>query len=53
LIFWIEIADPGLRDTAIFLAILSMICYFAFSERMSGFAGFILKIFSWLVDVLH
>jgi hypothetical protein len=44
---------PHLRDTAVFLAILSTICYFAFSEGALGFAGFILKIFNSLVHASH
>jgi hypothetical protein len=44
---------PRLRDTAVFLAILSTICYFAFSEGVRGFAGFILKILTGLVHASH
>jgi hypothetical protein len=44
---------PRLRDTAVFLAILSTICYFAFSEGVRGFAGFILKILTGLVQASH
>jgi hypothetical protein len=42
-----------LRDIAVFLASLSTICYFAFSEGVRGFAGFILKIFNSLVHASH
>jgi hypothetical protein len=44
---------PRLRDIAVFLAILSTICYFAFSEGVRGFAGFILKILNGLVQASH
>jgi len=44
---------PRLRDTAVFLAILSTICYFVFSEGVSSFAGFLLKIFSRLVHASY
>jgi hypothetical protein len=49
----LPVSHPRLRDTAVFLAILSTICYFAFSEAVRGFAGFILKIFTWLVHGSH
>jgi hypothetical protein len=35
---------PRLRDTAIFLANISTICYFIFSEGVRGFLSFIMKI---------
>jgi hypothetical protein len=44
---------PRLRDTAVILAILSTICYFAFSEGVRGFMAFTLKIFTWLVHASH
>jgi hypothetical protein len=37
---------PRLRDTAIVFAVLSTICYFAFSEGVRGFAGIVVKIFA-------
>lgn len=40
---------PRLRDTAVVLAILSTICYFAFSEGVRSFADFIIKILTRLV----
>jgi len=39
---------PMLRDTAVILAIISTVCYFAFSQGVSGFLGFVLKIFARL-----
>jgi hypothetical protein len=44
---------PRLRDTAVFLAILSTICYFAFSEGVRSFVGFLLMIFARLVHASH
>jgi hypothetical protein len=44
---------PRLRDTAIFLAILSTIFYFVFSEGVRSFASFILKIFTRLVHASY
>jgi hypothetical protein len=35
---------PRLRDAAVILAIISTICYFAFSQGVAGFLGFVLKI---------
>jgi hypothetical protein len=40
---------PRLRDIAVFLAILSTICYFTLSEGVRNFVSFILKIFTGLV----
>jgi hypothetical protein len=40
---------PMLRDAAVILAIISTVCYFAFSEGVAGFLGFVLKIFARLV----
>jgi hypothetical protein len=40
---------PMLRDAAVILSIISTICYFAFSEGVAGFLGFVLKIFARLV----
>jgi len=42
---------PRLRDIAVFLAILSTICYFAFSEGVRSFADFVMKIFTRLMHV--
>jgi hypothetical protein len=39
---------PMLRDTAVILAIISTVCYFAFSQGVAGFLGFVLKIFARL-----
>ena len=44
---------PRLRDIAAFLAILSTICYFTFSEGVRNFVSFILKIFTGLVYASH
>ena len=35
---------PMLRDAAVILAIMSTVCYFAFSQGVAGFLGFVLKI---------
>ena len=43
------VAGPRLRDTAVFLAILSTICYFAFSEGVRSFGQFLVKIFTRLL----
>jgi hypothetical protein len=40
---------PRLRDAAVILAIISTVCYFAFSQGVSGFLGFVLKIVARLV----
>ena len=40
---------PMLRDAAAILAIVSTVCYFAFSQRVAGFLGFVLKIVARLV----
>jgi hypothetical protein len=40
---------PMLRDTAVILALISTICYFAFSQGVAGFLGFVLKIVARLV----
>ena len=40
---------PMLRDVAVILAIISTVCYFAFSQGVAGFLGFVLKIFARLV----
>ena len=40
---------PMLRDGAVILAIISTVCYFAFSEGVAGFLGFLAKIFARLV----
>ena len=40
---------PRLRDAAVILAIISTVCYFAFSQGVAGFLGFVLKIFARLV----
>jgi len=42
---------PRLRNTAVFLAILSTICYFAFSEGVLSFGRFFVKIFTRLLHV--
>ena len=39
---------PRLRDAAVILAIISTVCYFAFSQGVAGFLGFVLKIFARL-----
>jgi hypothetical protein len=44
---------PILRDSAVILAIVSTICYFAFSEGVRSFAGFLAKIASRIVPALH
>jgi hypothetical protein len=44
---------PRLRDAAVSLAILSTICYFAFSEGVRSFADFIMKILTRLVHAPH
>jgi hypothetical protein len=44
---------PRLRDAAIFLAILSTICYFAFSEGVRSFGDFISKIVTRLTHYLN
>jgi hypothetical protein len=41
--------DPVLRDAAVILAIISTVCYFAFSQGVAGFLGFVLKIVARLV----
>jgi len=33
-----------LRDAAVILAIISTVCYFAFSQGVAGFLGYVLKI---------
>jgi hypothetical protein len=40
---------PRLRDTVVFVAILSTICYFAFSEGVRSFGQFLVKIFTRLL----
>jgi hypothetical protein len=40
---------PRLRDAAVILAIFSTVCYFAFSQGVAGFLGFVLKIVARLV----
>jgi hypothetical protein len=40
---------PMLRDGAVILALISTVCYFAFSEGVANFLGFLLKIFARLV----
>jgi hypothetical protein len=40
---------PMLRDAAVILAIVSTVCYFAFSQGVAGFLGFVLKIVTRLV----
>ena len=40
---------PMLRDAAVILAIISTVCYFAFSQGVAGFLGFVLKIVARLV----
>jgi hypothetical protein len=35
---------PMLRDTAVIIAIISTVCYFAFSQGVAGFLGFVMKI---------
>ena len=40
---------PMLRDGAVVLAMISTVCYLAFSEGVAGFLGFLLKIFARLV----
>ena len=35
---------PMLRDAAVILAFISTVCYFAFSQGVAGFLGFLLKI---------
>jgi hypothetical protein len=35
---------PMLRDAAVILAFVSSVCYFAFSQGVAGFLGFLLKI---------
>jgi hypothetical protein len=44
---------PRLRDIAVFLAILSTICYFTLSEGVRNFVSLILKIFTGLVHASH
>jgi hypothetical protein len=44
---------PRLRDAAIFLAILSTICYFAFSEGVRSFGNFLLRLFTRLTHYLN
>jgi hypothetical protein len=44
---------PMLRDAAVILAIISTICYFAFSEGVASFLGFVLKIFARLVNAAN
>jgi hypothetical protein len=38
-----------LRDAAVILAIISTVCYFAFSQGVAGFLGFVLKMVARLV----
>jgi hypothetical protein len=40
---------PKLRDAAVILAIISTVCYFAFSQGVAGFLGFVMKIVARLV----
>jgi hypothetical protein len=40
---------PVLRDAAVILAFISTVCYFAFSQGVAGFLGFVLKIVARLV----
>jgi hypothetical protein len=45
--------ETYVRDSVVFLAIISRICYFAFSEGVPGFAGSILKIAARLAHASH
>ncbi len=40
---------PMLRDAAVILALISTVCYFAFSQGVAGFLGFLLKTVARLV----
>jgi hypothetical protein len=40
---------PMLRNAAVILAFVSTVCYFAFSQGVAGFLGFVLKIAARLV----
>jgi hypothetical protein len=44
---------PWLRDIAIVFAIVSTLCYFALSEGVRSFVGFIMKILSRSVLASH
>jgi len=44
---------PLLRDTAVIVAIISTFFYFAFSEGVAGFLGFVSKIFARLVHATN
>jgi hypothetical protein len=40
---------PRLRDAAVILAFISTVCYFAFSQGVVGYLGFVLKTVARLV----
>ena len=42
---------PRLRDAAVILAIISTVCYFAFSQGVAGFVSFVLKVVARVVHV--